>query len=176
MVTPRAMTVALLTLATASITVAMPATHAAPDGFPDLSAFTPVDPKPYISRNGGGMSAIVFQTDNDIACSWYASSDPSLHTTMHCDGHIPGLPTDTTTGGGCPGVSVPRMTPGAPYELASHGFPCPPFRADLAILHPGQRITETNITCAVGTDNMLACIDYDQNHGFVLQPSGSFAF
>jgi hypothetical protein len=34
-----------------------------------------------------------------------------------------------------------------------------------------------NVTCAVGADNLIVCLDATSgDHGFVLQPSGSWAF
>jgi hypothetical protein len=39
-----------------------------------------------------------------------------------------------------------------------------------------QKISGTNGTCAVGENELVACIDADNKHGFVLQPSGSWTF
>jgi hypothetical protein len=40
----------------------------------------------------------------------------------------------------------------------------------------GQQISSSNITCVVGADRLTACINRVDNHGFVLQPSGSWTF
>lgn len=43
---------------------------------------------------------------------------------------------------------------------------------------PGEKLTfeAYGTTCAVGDQNLVACIDNWHNHGFVLQASGSWAF
>ena len=44
-------------------------------------------------------------------------------------------------------------------------------------LAAGQKVSYLNVTCVVGTDNLLACLDTTSgDHGFVLQRSGSWAF
>jgi hypothetical protein len=38
-------------------------------------------------------------------------------------------------------------------------------------------LTYLNVTCAVGADNLVACLDTTSgDHGFVVQRSGSWAF
>jgi hypothetical protein len=45
------------------------------------------------------------------------------------------------------------------------------------LLAAGQKLTYLNVTCAVGADNLLACLDTTSgDHGFVVQRSGSWAF
>jgi len=44
-------------------------------------------------------------------------------------------------------------------------------------LNAGQKLSYLNVTCAVGNDNLVACLDATSgDHGFVLQRSGSWAF
>lgn len=40
----------------------------------------------------------------------------------------------------------------------------------------GKKLVGDNSTCVVGKKNLVACIDADHKHGFVLQPSGSWTF
>jgi len=41
----------------------------------------------------------------------------------------------------------------------------------------GQKLSYLNVTCAVGADNLIACLDTTSgDHGFVLQSVGSWAF
>ena len=50
-------------------------------------------------------------------------------------------------------------------------------RTSLEALAAGQKLSYLNVTCAVGADNLIACLDTTSgDHGFVLQPSGSWAF
>lgn len=39
-----------------------------------------------------------------------------------------------------------------------------------------EKLVDGGMSCAVGTDRYVACINMRTNHGFVLQPSGSFTF
>lgn len=44
-------------------------------------------------------------------------------------------------------------------------------------LGAGQKLSYLNVTCAVGADSLVACLDTTSgSHGFVLQRSGSSAF
>ena len=44
-------------------------------------------------------------------------------------------------------------------------------------LAAGQKLSYLNVTCAVGADNLIACLDTTSgDHGFVLQSVGSWAF
>jgi hypothetical protein len=43
-------------------------------------------------------------------------------------------------------------------------------------LAAGKKFVGKNGTCAVGDGGLVACIDADNKHGFVLQPSGSWVF
>jgi hypothetical protein len=70
-----------------------------------------------------------------------------------------------------PGYDLSRMTYGGcdgnPPALPSGG----------KSLGVGQKLSYLNVTCAVGADNLVACLDTTSgDHGFVLQRSGSWAF
>jgi hypothetical protein len=44
-------------------------------------------------------------------------------------------------------------------------------------LAAGQKLSYLNVTCAVGADKLIACLDTTSgDHGFVLQSVGSWAF
>ncbi|BBZ12529.1 hypothetical protein MBRA_27240 [Mycobacterium branderi] len=60
------------------------------------------------------------------------------------------------------------------FVFDRHGGACPPFNA--AALNAGQKIETGDVTCAVGANQLLACIDPSRDKGFVLQPSGSWVF
>lgn len=70
-----------------------------------------------------------------------------------------------------PGYELSRMTYGG-----CGGNPAAlPYTAKT--LNVGQKLSYLNVTCAVGADNLLACLDTTSgDHGFVLQSDGSWAF
>jgi hypothetical protein len=63
-----------------------------------------------------------------------------------------------------------------PFVFGSNEGPCVPSVDP--VLGAGQKVTNTalGITCVVGEDSLTACIDTRTDHGFVLQPSGSWVF
>jgi hypothetical protein len=141
---------------------------AAPPGFPDVNAFTPVEPKAYtISKPDSTF--IGFVTTRGVSCTWGYSSDPNAHGPVECSGNILGIPDSAPDGGnsGCAAASS-----NAP--ITRRGGACAPFSSSLATLNGGQKLTAVNVTCVVGADGLTACIDGD--HGLVLQPSGSWTF
>lgn len=145
-----------------------PTAVAAPAGFPDVNAFTPVDAKTYtISKPDSTF--IGFVTTRGVSCKWAYSSDPNAHGPVECSGNILGIPDSAPDGGpgGCAAASS-----NAP--ITRHGGACAPFSSQLTTLNGGQKLTAVNVTCVVGGDGLTACIDGD--HGLVLQSSGSWTF
>jgi hypothetical protein len=147
----------------------LPAANAAPDGFPDLDGFAPVDaaaftrPFSYAERWTSGY--VFFRTPDGISCAIGGSS--------WCTGALPGLPADQQSL--C--ASVRQGADGsAPFRLGQSDQPCVPTADN--VLNPGQKLINNTyeITCAVGEDNLTACIDTRNDHGFVVKPSGSWTF
>ncbi|MGA8329940.1 MAG: hypothetical protein WB777_11670 [Mycobacterium sp.] len=141
---------------------------ATPPGFPDVNAFSPVDPKAYIISKPDS-TFIGFMTTRGVSCSWGYSSDPNAHGPVKCSGNILGVP-DSAPDGGTTGCAAASSN--AP--ITKHGGACPPFSSALTTLNGGQKLTAVNVTCVVGADGLTACIDGD--HGVVLQSSGSWTF
>jgi hypothetical protein len=175
----------LITAATAiilsaiSVPAGSPMSAAAPAGFPDLNAFTPVDTNIYIVGNPRSAT-IGFVAPGGVACTWRYSSDPHDHDAVKCSGDIPGVPASASDNGngGCAQVEVagyPASRTG-PYVFTRSGGACPPSDSSLLPLNVGQKLSATNVTCVVGANDLTACIDTIENHGFVLQPSGSSVF
>lgn len=171
----------LFTAATTIVlsTISMPIGTAAPSGFPDLNAFTPVDTNIYIVGNPRSAT-IGFVAPDGVACTWRYSSDAKDHDAVECGGNIPGLPASAADGtnGGCAQVEVagyPANRTG-PYVFTRRAGACPASDSSLLPLNVGQKLSATNVTCVVGTNDLTACIDTIENHGFVLQPSGSSGF
>ncbi len=141
-----------------------PELPAPPAGFPDLNAFTTVDPKDF---NLGGTA---FVSPEQIHC--VLDNGPSK--TVVCGGNIDGVP-DSLGGDGCPRVSKPDDSPSdTPYSITRTKGACASAR--FKPITPGKKLIGDNSTCVVGKDDLVACIDAHHKHGFVLQPSGSWTF
>jgi hypothetical protein len=144
---------------------AAPAAGAAPPNFPDLDAFHAVDataysrPFSYAERWANVYS--FFTTPDGLSCAVGPGS--------WCTGNLPGV--DGATAGPC--GSVHQAGDGQPFEFSVGHERC---TAEDHLLQPGQKLTDvlTGTTCVVGENRLTACIE--GNHGFVLQPSGSWTF
>jgi hypothetical protein len=155
------LTVLVLGLAACS---SSPKTAALPANFPDLSAFTD-ETSANFTQSGTGFTA-----PNEISCVL----DFGPHDVTVCNGVIPGVP-DSVPGSGC--VLVHKADPAtsdAPYVFQHSDTECASSRRPH--LSVGRKLTTKNGTCAVGDDGLVACIDADNKHGFVLKPSGSWTF
>jgi hypothetical protein len=94
-----------------------------------------------------------------------------------CHGPLPGLPVDTY--GSCPLVlqTFEQASRSEPFRFERSDGLCSPSTDTL--LDVGQKLTlvaNDTTTCVVGANDLVACIDGDNQHGFVLQPSGSWTF
>jgi hypothetical protein len=148
---------------------------AAPPGFPDLSAFAAADPAQHVQRSR--FDTIGFTTPT-LTCSWDYIDEPDRHVPVQCYGQLPGLP--GASGTSCGTAYRPARSSADTYVSSVYVFSrggdttCAP-PAGFPRLAVGQKLTATNNTCAV-TDDGVACIDPIVNHGFVLQPAGSWVF
>ncbi|KQY02900.1 hypothetical protein ASD37_25445 [Mycobacterium sp. Root135] len=153
--------VATLTLAACSPTSK---TAQPPSGFPDVRDFTavsPDDPKSTLPS---------FRTADQISCV----VDFGDRSSIVCSGDLRGLP-QSVGGTGCPSVRKADTSAGdAPYVFERSGPDCASSRA--MPLSAGQKVVGKNGTCVIGDDHLVACIDADNRHGFVLRPSGSWVF
>jgi hypothetical protein len=191
--TTRALTVralGALTLATASAMAS--AQHAAaqpPPRFPNLDSFAAVPVDGYVTTvRPGTAPRINFSAPNTLVCDFYGGAAPAPQPSqdIKCNGDMPGMDDVPFPGGGhprpgdCVVSAVNFKGPG--YELSRmsyggcEGNPAAlPYRGKL--LGAGQKLSYLNVTCAVGADNLVACLDTTSgDHGFVLQTSGSWAF
>ena len=154
---------------------APPTAVAAPPSFPDLNAFSAVDPAPYISVGIKGGRGIAFVTER-LRCAWPLRKDPNQHELIGCTGLIPGLPAEVPTeqySSACAGIAGDKFT--GIYAFSRGDGSCAPPFPDSPRLAVGSKITAANVTCAVTGDG-LACIDPIINHGFVLQQPLSWVF
>ncbi|WP_292974906.1 hypothetical protein [Mycobacterium sp.] len=154
---------------------------ALPPGFPDLDSFGPVAVDGYIATGPKGPRRFVaFSTPYNIQCGFTATEDPlpaGKSQAIHCEGDIPGVAsgpsiTESCATGvvnslGAAGFRVERQLSGCPVGSYNAGTP----------LGVGQKLTYQNVTCAVGGDGLVACLDTSLGqHGFALKPSGNVTF
>jgi hypothetical protein len=157
-----------------------PNAAALPPGFPNLDGFAAVPVDNYIATGPKGPGRFVaFSTPYNIECGFTATTDPlpAGSQGVHCDGEIPGVAsgatatescaTGTVSSYGASGFRTERQLTGCPIGSFSSGAP----------LGAGQKVSYQNVTCAVGTDVLVACIDTSVGqHGFALKPSGNVTF
>ncbi|WP_029110123.1 hypothetical protein [Mycobacterium sp. URHD0025] len=152
----------------ACLTPLTPDAHAQPPGFPDLSQFTEVDaaqfsrPFSYAERWANVYS--FFRTPDGVNCAIGPGS--------WCTGNIPGLPSSQSDA--C--ASVHQTGDNQQFTFSTDDITCESTKDKL--LNPGQKLTDslTGTTCVVGQGRFTACINPQSDHGFVLQPSGSWVF
>lgn len=147
---------------------------AEPPGFPDLGAFAEVSTDSYIVMGSRGMKSINFSTSEGVNCGFSAPPNPNGNNQLiSCDGPLPGLqdiPIEGSGSGQCDVGTVNTLA------IAHYKGACD-SRPNRKILNPGQKVSYGNVTCAVGSDKLIACIErVGAGRGFVLQSSGSFVF
>ena len=162
----------LLTVATVAAGVALvstaPAAQAQPPNFPDLNAFSEAPADLHFSRPARWASGYAFfRTPDGLNCM--------IGSVTRCSGALPGLPSGEY--GACAVVlqTYEEATRSLPFRFETSSEDCGPSTDDP--LGVGQKLTFTTnytTTCVVGEANLTACIQND--HGFVLQPSGSWVF
>ncbi|GBE66230.1 hypothetical protein MFM001_26920 [Mycobacterium sp. MFM001] len=166
--------------------------HAAalPPGFPDLNSFTPVvvDDGYFMQLREGTSRLVNFSTPYDIVCNFYGGEQPVTAPSqgIDCNGDFPGMDSYPWPGGvpARPGDCVlgEVQAAGAAYQFHRSAYagcdgnpPTLPYGGKP--LGVGQKLSYQNVTCAVGPDRLVACLDTTSGqHGFVLKPSGSVAF
>lgn len=155
------------------------ASHAEPlEQFPDLTRLTPVRAQELYKPLRSG-SSYEFLTPSNIYCRITLGS-------IGCSGDIPGIPVSTphtTTGTDCALIAaeVGQNLNTGPYTFQRHGGNCATIdyqhthrlnngqKAQLYLMQP------VTVTCGVDQPARLACKDTN-NHGFVIDPAGSWTF
>lgn len=156
---------------------------AQPAGFPNLDDFTAAPVDAYITTGPKGPGRWVnFSTPYNIACQFDATDPPAGSSqAIMCDGDMPGLASaplgsGAPVPGGCV-IGTVRSQGAAGLRLNRESTSCGRQFSNGAFLGVGQKVSYGNVTCAVGADQLVACLDTSLgHHGFVLRPSGSSAF
>jgi hypothetical protein len=147
--------------------------------FPDFNDFQQADVDTYSGKNSHDDTFVTFRTASGMSCFAYVYKTPALGD-IACDSKsMPGFPADakgqelreSARPGSTFTNSVLRMDSASPFE-----FRITRDRVDNSAkeLSAGQRLVINDTGCAVD-DDLLACID-GQKHGFVVSPTGSWAF
>lgn len=158
---------AFIAFVASAAVVSLPTAAAQPAGFPDLARFTAADPgdytRPFSYAERWANGYLFFTTPDGINCAIGGSS--------WCTGEFPDRPANP---GACDSVQRDGGAATQPFAFGSNDGQCVPTTD--ALLASGQKVTNTafGITCVVGEGRLTACIQSD--HGFVLQPSGSWVF
>lgn len=179
---------ALACLALAASAIAAGAHLAAaqpPPKFPNLDGYTAVPAEGYLST--GASPRITFSAPYALVCDFYGGPAPAPQPSqdIKCKGDMSGMddvpiPGGRPRPGDCVVGSVDFKGPG--YQLSRMSYSgCdgnpPALPTGAKLLAAGQKLTYLNFTCAVGADNLVACLDTTSgDHGFVVQRSGSWAF
>jgi hypothetical protein len=151
-----------------ALTACSPASETAspPPNFPDLEAFAAVDPGDYDDL--GDTNFLSPNQEVDCVLDW------GPHESVICHG-FPGV-SDSVAGTGCPTVRKADESGGdVPYAITRSNSGCVTARS-VKPMNAGRKLVGKNATCVVGKDQLVACIDADNRHGFVLQPTGSWVF
>jgi hypothetical protein len=154
---------------------------ARPAGFPDLGGFAPAPPDGYFVVDAIAPRRLYFSTPYNVACDFTAAQDsfnlPAQPTQgINCNGDIPAT---NAAPGTCQSVHASPGANGAgpAYVVSQQTDSCGAQFSRGAPLNPGQKVSYQHATCAVGADQLVACLDTTNgDHGFVLLPARSWAF
>ena len=121
---------------------------------------------------------VKFSTPDGLACM--ISALGGVAPTVRCYGPVPGMTGQAVTD---PNAKAPRDFGVAQLRAANEGTisslrgDYPTDLTGAPLLAPGEKVTQTTMTCGVAPGAVTACIDTaDGGHGFVLQPAGSWVF
>jgi hypothetical protein len=142
---------------------------AQPPAFPDLGSLADVTQSyPGTGPRNSGTIAL-FSTPDGLHCGLTGTS-------AQCQGPLPGVqnvpisPSGSAQGDCDLGGA---QASGSGGSINHYKGPCPPAPG-VKLLDVGQKVTQGTTACGVLTGGVTACTTGP--HGFVLQPSGSFAF
>lgn len=154
--------------------------QADPAGFPDLSQFPAEDAfGHYALRMRPDHYTIAFLSPNrDFNCAFAAHPNSNGFSGFSCGGNIPGtdsvpvseeaLPSPCARvllSAGEDGGSIEKQDPKC-SENQLFGVP----------LLPGHRVVDESVTCGATSTVIMACINEDTQHGFVISRAQTWTF
>jgi hypothetical protein len=145
-----------------------PRAQAQPPGFPDLNAFTEAPASLDFSRPGRLANGYAFfRTPDGLSCM--------IGSLVRCSGPLPGLAGAEFSDCAFVLQSYEDAQRSEPFRFEKSTDGCsPPTDELLAVGQKATFVSNDTTICAVGAGQLTACIRND--HGFVLQPSGSWVF
>lgn len=152
-----------------------PTATAQPPGFPDLSGYADVT-QDFTSSNGR-EKVVTFAPADGVQCGFGMPAELAPgRQAVNCYGTLPGLqniPIGGSANGDC---DLGTVRTGPSSILHYRGRCSGPTGAK--VLQLGQKVSYGYITCGVAPGGITACLDTTdgQDHGFVLDPAGSWTF
>lgn len=144
-----------------------------PRQFPDISGFTSIPVQTSnVSASVLSKSKLAFSTPEGMKCTMKGNGG------VICDGHYAAYyPHDT--GLASPGtcldynirVSEVTSKEAANDTITEWDVSCAIPHPDANLMHPRQKITFNNATCAIADNHVLGC--WNERHGFILRPGGN---
>ena len=165
--------VAVLISAVLLAPVLAPRASALPPGFPDLGGFAAVPAEQYFGGTPGENAApmLDFSTPFNITCSFRTDGGGRSSQYLRCKGRM------ADSADPCAFGEIFWESSKDSYDRSWSGSDCANPFSYAKLLSPGQKVSFLNVTCAVGDDRLVACLDtYNGEHGFFLQPSSSRFF
>ena len=154
-------------------TVMAPGAVAQPAGFPDLSGFSTVSAERYFveSPKENAARTVDFSTPYNITCSFIRDDYFQIPPYLRCTGRM------ADSSDPCAFGEIYWEQSKSSYSRTWEGSDCANPFSYSKLLSLGQKVSFHNVTCAVGDDRLVACLDtFKGEHGFVLRPSGSVFF
>jgi hypothetical protein len=150
-----------------------PRAVAQPADFPDLSGFSAVPAEQYFveTTKTGAARMLDFSTPYNSTCSFSREGDGKYSQYLRCTGRM------ADSADPCAFGEIYWEPSKTSYDRTWEGSNCSNPYSYAKLLNPGQKVSFLNVTCAVGDNRLVACLDtFNGEHGFVLRPSGSGFF
>lgn len=124
---------------------------------PNVNAYAPISPVDYTVMNG---TAYAFAVTPQITCVMNRTSGG-----YGCSGPLPGAPE---------GANLISAGPVGPAGFSSTSRPIFSSVGEVKPLPPNTRLSFRDISCGVDGTGVVACINSNEQIGFVISPAGTF--
>jgi hypothetical protein len=156
---------------TSALTPLAPRAAAQPADFPDLNSFSPVSAEQYFVTppKENAAPTLDFSTPYNITCSFTRGNHYPQY--LRCDGRM------ADSSDPCAFGEIYWEPSKSSYDRDWQGTNCGNPFSYSKLLSAGQKVSFLDVTCAVGDNRLVACLNtFGGQHGFVLRPSGSEFF
>lgn len=128
-----------------------------PPVLPNVNAYTPISPVDYTVMNG---TAYAFAATPEITCVMNRTSGG-----YGCSGPLPGAPD---------GANLISAGPIGPAGYSSTSRPIFSSVGEAKPLPPNTRLSFRDISCGVDGAGVVACVNSNEQIGFIISPAGTF--